>query len=124
MSHIDRRYASDEMQIAFTTEKQDWRRGDSNLIRGDTEPLHTPCNSGTNPNARPLESGFEKQNPDTSEHFQTLSQHELGAPVVRENDPDPDLALLVKAWPNLPESTRKQIIETARAALKSEGSKP
>jgi hypothetical protein len=29
----------------------------------------------------------------------------------------PDLALVVNTWPSLPEPTRKQIIETAKAAL-------
>ncbi len=46
-----------------------------------------------------------------------------GAPKD-ENDPDADLTWLCQRWQGLPESTRKQIIETARAALKSEGSKP
>ena len=88
-----------------------WRRGDSNPKRTETEPLQTPCNSATNPNARPLKRGSEKQNPDSSEHFETLSPHEFGANMVRGDGADSDLEVVVRAWPGLPADVKKQIKE-------------
>ena len=92
-----------------------WRRGDSNPKRTETEPLHTQCNSDTNPNRRPLKGGSEEQNSDSSEHFQTLLQHKLGANMVHENGSGPDLAKIMEAWPELPEHIKtaiKALIQT------------
>jgi hypothetical protein len=100
---------------------EDCRRGDSDPKCTETEPLHTPCNSATNRNGEPLKGGSGKQNPDSSEHFQTLSEHELGAHLVRENGEDSDLAWVNRHCRAIPEHVRKQFIATARTAINPGG---
>jgi hypothetical protein len=77
-----------------------WRRGDSNPKRAETEPLHNNDKTATDCNEKPLEGISEKQNQNSSERFQTLSQ--LGANMVHMHDRDPDFAEIVTAWPGLP----------------------
>ena len=102
-------------------QRVEWRRGDSNPKRTETEPQQIPDNSATNRDGEPLKDGFEKQNPDSSEHFQTLPEHELGAHLVRENGGDSDLAWLTEHWMDIPEHVRKQFIATARTAINPGG---
>jgi hypothetical protein len=92
-----------------------WRRGDSNPKRTETEPLQIRDNSATDCSEKPLEGGSEKQSHNSSEHFNTLSQHQFGANMVRENGGDSDLARIVAAWPKLPEHIKasvKALIQT------------
>jgi hypothetical protein len=76
--------------------------GDSNPKRAETEQLHNNDKAATDCNEKPLEGIFEKQNQNSSEHFQTLSQQQLGANMVHMHGRDPNLAEIVTAWPGLP----------------------
>jgi len=89
---------------------REWRRGDSNPIRANTEPLHIRDNSATDCDDKPLEGISVKQNHNNSEHFNTLPEHQLGANMVRVNGNDPDLTMLLKSWPGLPEHIKAAII--------------
>jgi len=90
----------------LTKDSDQWRRGDPNPICIKTEPLHTPSNSAPNPNGKPLKCGFEKQDHNNPEHFQTLPQHKSGANMVHE---DIDLRRIVEAWPALPPQIKATI---------------
>jgi len=86
-----------------------WRRGDSNLRRTKTEPPQKHYNPTTKRNEKPLETKFQKQTNDNSEHFQTVPQHKSGAHLVHDHIYCNDLAEVVKAWPALPEHIRAAI---------------
>ena len=101
--------------LFFRVKTGEWRRGDSNPKSTETETLHNHANSVTECNEKPLEGHSVEQNHNSSEHFETLSQHELGANMVREDWHDPDLVDIVKVWPELPEHIKaaiKALIQT------------
>ena len=96
-----------ELQLTGATEE--WRRGDSNPRRTETEPLQEHDNSATERSDKPVKDSSDKQSHDTSEQFQTLPQHKLGAHLVRGGDVDPDLARIAEAWPTLPDHVKTRI---------------
>ncbi len=58
---------------------------------------------------RSIEGDSEKQSHDTSEHFNTLSQHKFGANMVHGGVDDPDFRALVAVWLELPEHIKAAI---------------
>jgi len=86
-----------------------WRRGDSNPKRTETELIQHSDNSATDCNEKSLKDLSEKQSHDNSERFKTVSQHQLGANMVRVNGDDPDLEELIQSWPRLPEHIKEAI---------------
>jgi hypothetical protein len=63
--------------------------------------------------------GFEHP-PETPSRTAISTSGDAKSDALKDEN-DSNLAWLTKAWPTLPESTRKQIIDAARAALKSGG---
>ena len=101
--------------FAVSTLFRKWRRGDSNPKRTETEPLHVHDNSATDCSEKPLEACSKYQNHDTSEHFETISQHKFGANMVREDGGDTELTRIVAAWAELPKHTKvaiKALVDT------------
>ena len=95
-----------------------WRRGDSNPKRSETEPLQERDNSATERSEKPLEDESRKQSHDTFEQLRTLPQHKLGAHLVRAGGDDQDLAKIAKVWSQLPEHIKaaiKALIQTHEA---------
>jgi hypothetical protein len=90
---------------------KEWRRGDSNPKRTKTEALQVQNNCTTKRDCQYLKCGSEKQDNNTSEHFETHLQQEVGANMVRGTVIDTDLERIVTIWPKLPEQVKKAIIE-------------
>lgn len=66
------------------------------------ESAHNNNSSAIDCNKNLLEGRFEKRSHNNSGHLNTLSQHKLGANMVRVNCEGPDLEDLIKTWPQLP----------------------
>ena len=104
----------------FFPAQKKWRRGDSNPKHANTDFVHNDNNSATDCNEKLLEGSLEKQSHNNSEHFKTLSKHQLGANMVHVNDSDPDLTHIMCAWPTLPEHIKTAIISLVKTHSKEE----
>jgi len=99
----------------------EWRRGDSNPKHPLSQPIHNDSNCATDCNEKPSGGGFSKQVRALPEQRDNSSERELGANMVREiSAPHPDLAEIVKAWPQLPEATRSAIQAIVRSVVGAE----